>query len=79
MYSHGSFVNIAEFLWAHGLPNQVQGIMADLGTSMHQLKTPYRGFSFLDDGPLDMRMDQVPPSLETMNPALRNNIHLAGQ
>lgn len=52
-----SFAEMADEAERLGLKGKVSGILLDLGVSSPQLDDPTRGFSFLNDGPLDMRMD----------------------
>ena len=56
--SHASFAELDEVVSARGMGGQVDGVLLDLGVSSPQLNAADRGFSFLRDGPLDMRMDQ---------------------
>jgi len=51
------FANLATCMGERGLAGQVDGLLLDLGVSSPQLDEADRGFSFLRDGPLDMRMD----------------------
>ena len=57
----GRFGDIARLL-AEKAVQAVDGVALDLGVSSPQIDTPERGFSFREDGPLDMRMENKGPS-----------------
>jgi 16S rRNA (cytosine1402-N4)-methyltransferase len=54
---HGCFSELAEIVGREGLQGRIDGILLDLGVSSPQLDDPARGFSFMNEGPLDMRMN----------------------
>ncbi|MDY4518976.1 MAG: 16S rRNA (cytosine(1402)-N(4))-methyltransferase RsmH [Candidatus Spyradocola sp.] len=55
---HGNYANIKTLLQRAGFDG-MDGMLMDLGVSSYQLDNPERGFSFHNDAPLDMRMDQT--------------------
>ena len=62
---HGSFAELSQALDSQNWP-QVNGVLMDLGVSSPQLDDASRGFSFMREGPLDMRMNplQAPSAAE---------------
>jgi 16S rRNA (cytosine1402-N4)-methyltransferase len=54
---HASFADLSAIIEQRGYTGKVNGVLMDLGVSSPQLDNAERGFSFLRDGPLDMRMD----------------------
>lgn len=58
-FFHTPFSKLAEIIAAQHLTGRVAGILFDLGVSSPQLDDAERGFSFMRDGPLDMRMNPL--------------------
>lgn len=56
--AHSSFAALPSLCDSWGISSQVDGVLLDIGVSSPQLDDAERGFSFMSDGPLDMRMNQ---------------------
>jgi 16S rRNA (cytosine1402-N4)-methyltransferase len=55
----GNFANLERYVREWGVEEGLDGILLDIGVSSPQLDDPERGFSFMGDGPLDMRMNPL--------------------
>lgn len=75
-FIRANFRNIRKYLKIYGV-SKVDGILADLGISSHQIDTPMRGFSTRFEGDLDMRMNTAVgiPAAEVVNTYTEEQLH----
>ncbi len=68
IFINDNFSSLKETAEKHGI-NNIAGVLADLGCSSYQFDTPERGFSYMHDAPLDMRMspDSYPDAKTVIN------------
>jgi len=57
--AQGNFADLERYVREWGVEESLDGILLDIGVSSPQLDNPDRGFSFMGDGPLDMRMNPL--------------------
>jgi len=73
-FIRGNFGNMDALLYANGI-QKVHGILLDVGVSSMQVDIAERGFSFMQDGPLDMRMgNQTRTAADLVNNASESEL-----
>jgi 16S rRNA (cytosine1402-N4)-methyltransferase len=75
-FCQANFMHMKKYLRLNGV-SQVNGILADLGVSSHQIDSAERGFSTRFEGPLDMRMDRTSPrtAAQVLNDSKEEQLH----